>query len=113
MFEINKDYPGNFRSPQYRKIVKQVCGIRESDSPDYGPKGRRIKEQLVKCIWSGQFMKKRNLYTEDGARIEILSPGHWNVEEGPDFKGAEILLEEKGVAKGDVEIHVFADDWKR
>ena len=86
--------------------------MKESGGIGYGAKGKRIKEQLVKCIWSGQFLKKK-LYTEDGTRLEVLSPGSWNVEEGPDFKGAELLLEGKGVVKGDVEIHVYARDWIR
>ncbi len=114
MFEI-KDYAEaeNFRSPRYREVVRHFCGVKEGDGSGYSSKGKRIKEQLVKCIWSGQFIKKGKLYTEDGLRIEVISPGRWNVEEGPDFKGAEILLEGKGVVKGDVEIHVYSHDWIR
>jgi hypothetical protein len=45
--------------------------------------------------------------------MEVISSGLWNLEEGPDFKDAEILLEGKGVVKGDVEIHVCSGDWVR
>ncbi|MFQ5963955.1 MAG: DUF2851 family protein [Candidatus Scalinduaceae bacterium] len=112
MFNI-KDYAEaeNFRSSRYSEIVRHFCGIKEDEKLRYGPKGKRIKEQLVKCIWSGQYFKKENLYTVDGSRLEVISPGYWNVEEGPDFKGAEILLEGRGVVKGDVEIHVYSQDW--
>lgn len=112
MFEIN-DYPENFRLPRYREIVRRFGKVMENDVVGYSTRGKRIKEQLVKCIWSGQFLKKKKLFTEDGSKIEVLSPGQWNVEEGPDFKGVEMLLEGKGVIKGDVEIHVYANDWKR
>ncbi len=103
-----KDYAEveNFRSPRYRKVVKRYCGVGENTGLGYGSKGKKIKEQLVKCIWSEQLLKKDKLYTEDGLRIEVVSSGIWNLEEGPDFKDVEILLEGKGIVKGDVEIHV-------
>ena len=75
--------------------------------------GKKVKEQLVKCIWSEQLLKKDKLFTDDGLRIEIISSGIWNLEEGPDFKDAEILLEGQGLVKGDVEIHVCSGDWVR
>lgn len=112
MFGI-KDYADNFRSPHYREIVRRYCGVKENGDLSYSAKGKKIKEQLVKCIWSEQLLKKNKLYTEDGLRIEVISPGQWNLEEGPDFKGSEMLLEGKGVVKGDVEIHVCSNDWIR
>lgn len=73
----------------------------------------KIKEDLVRCIWYGLHFKNDLLLTEDGTRIEILSPGWWNVEDGPDFNHAEILFSGKGLEKGDVEIHVNANDWNK
>ncbi|MGQ3685341.1 MAG: DUF2851 family protein [Candidatus Loosdrechtia sp.] len=72
-----------------------------------------IKEELVRCIWFGQHIKKDKLHTDDGLRLEVLSPGWWNSEGGPDFRLTEILLEGKGLVKGNTEIHVFASDWRR
>ncbi len=114
MFEI-KNYAevANFRLPRYREVVKRYCGVRENADLNYSTKGKKIKEQLVKCIWFGQLLKRDKLYTEDGLRIEVISPGRWNLEEGPDFKGTEILLEGRGIVKGDVEIHVRSNDWIR
>jgi hypothetical protein len=112
MFEI-KDYADNFCTAHYREIVRRYCAVKENGELKYGVDGKKIKEQLVKCIWSEQLLKKDKLYTEDGLRIEVISSGKWNLEEGPDFKGAEILLEGKGVVKGDVEIHVCSGDWVR
>ena len=112
MFE-NKDYSDSFRVPRYRELVRRYCGVKEERSLKYCVKGKKVKEQLVKCIWSEQLLKKDKLYTESGLRMEIISSGIWNLEEGPDFKNAEILLEGKGIVKGDVEIHVCSGDWVR
>ena len=109
----NKDYSDSFRVPHYRELVRRYCGVKEDGNLKYSIKGRKVKEQLVSCIWAEQILKKEKLYTEDGLRIEIISSGIWNLEEGPDFKDAEILLEGKGVIKGDVEIHVCSGDWVR
>ncbi len=109
----NKDYSSSFRVPSYRELVRLHCGVKEEGDLKYNVKGKKVKEQLVKCIWSEQLFKKDKLFTEDGLRLEIISSGIWNLEEGPDFKDVEILLEGKGVVKGDVEIHVCSGDWAR
>ena len=96
----NKDYSDSFCTLHYRESVRRYCGVKEDGDLRYSAKGKKIKEQLVKCIWSEQLFKKDKLYTEDGLRMAVISSGLWNLEEGPDFKDAEILLEGKGVVKG-------------
>ncbi len=116
MLNLDK-YPTNYFSPVYQQIINTF-------STDEGMNGsssmrvlegaeRQIKEELVRCIWFGQHIKKDMLFTDDGSRLEVLSPGWWNSEGGPDFKHAEILLEGKGLVRGNVEVHVFASDWIR
>lgn len=119
MLNLN-NYPTNRFSPVYQLIVNSLyvdCGDEKSNShsPLLVLEGteKLIKEELVRCIWFGQHIKKDNLYADDGSRLEILSPGRWNSEGGPDFKHAEILMEGKGLVKGNVEVHVFASDWMR
>jgi hypothetical protein len=112
MFE-HKDYAENFCTPHYRELVRRYCGVKEDGDLKYSIDGKKVKEQLVKCIWSEQLFKKDKLFTEEGLRIEIISSGIWNLEEGPDFKDAEILFEGQGIVKGDVEIHVCSGDWVR
>ena len=112
MFE-NKDYSDSFHPLRYRELIRRFCGVKEDGNFKYSVNGKKVKEQLVNCIWSEQLLNKEKLYTEDGLRIEIISSGIWNLEEGPDFKDAEILLEGKGIVKGDVEIHVCSGDWVR
>lgn len=48
--------------------------------------------------------------TESKKRLQILSPGEFNVHEGPDFLESAILLE-GNVIVGDIEIHKSASDW--
>jgi hypothetical protein len=42
--------------------------------------------------------------------VSVLSPGVWNLEEGPDFVRAAVRLGDE-VVQGDVEVHVNASDW--
>lgn len=115
-----KNYPSDYFSPVYQQIVNSFY----ADAGNKGTNDRSplivlegteklIKEELVRCIWFGQHIKKDKLYTDDGLRLEILSPGWWNSEGGPDFRHAEILLEGKGLVRGDIEVHVFASDWAK
>ncbi len=100
-------------SSSYRHIIKQFCGVMEPCPPPFEPASKGLREELVRCIWFGQHIKKTNLQTEDGARMEVLTPGWWNVEAGPDLRHAEIIMEGKGLLKGDIEVHVNASDWAR
>lgn len=100
-------------SSSYRQIIKQFCGVMEPCPPAFEPASKGLREELVRCIWFGQHFEKTNLHTEDGARMEVLNPGWWNVEAGPDLRHAEIIMEGKGLVKGDVEVHVNASDWVR
>ncbi|HBM16586.1 MAG TPA: hypothetical protein DD381_09640 [Lentisphaeria bacterium] len=47
---------------------------------------------------------------ENGLRLQVLYPGQWNVEKGPDFFGAKLRIN-GSVISGDVEIHTIPYDW--
>ncbi|HHT9124958.1 MAG TPA: DUF2851 family protein [Candidatus Brocadiia bacterium] len=112
MPNLEASHEGLFSS-SYRHIVKQFHSVMEPCPPPFEPAGKGLREELVRCIWFGQHIRKTDLRTEDGARMEVLTPGWWNVEAGPDLKHAEIIMEGKGLVKGDVEVHVNAPDWAR
>ncbi|WKZ16006.1 MAG: DUF2851 family protein [Candidatus Jettenia caeni] len=118
MLNLNK-YPTNCFSYTYRQLISSLHNNVNVDINNHSSllvlegTEKLIKEELVRCIWFGQHFKKDKLYTDDGLRLEVLSPGWWNSEGGPDFKHAEILLEGKGLIKGNIEIHVFASDWMK
>jgi len=86
--------------------------VRDPSPPDEGA-AVAVREELVRCVWFGQHFSKSGLATADGTRVEIISPGWWNVDDGPDFRRSEVLFENAGTRKGDVEIHVRASGWRR
>jgi hypothetical protein len=50
--------------------------------------------------------------TTGGERLRILHFGEWNREAGPDFQGARIEFEKRGVETGDIEVDWDARDWE-
>ncbi|MFB0517863.1 MAG: DUF2851 family protein [Acidobacteriota bacterium] len=72
---------------------------------------KRIAEKLVQSIWFDQRLRMDKLKTNSGEKVEVLSPGKWNSESGPDFIQAAIKISSAEVLRGDIEIHVLASDW--
>jgi hypothetical protein len=50
--------------------------------------------------------------TTRGERVRILHFGGWNREAGPDFQGARLEFEKRGVETGDIEVDWDARDWE-
>ena len=50
--------------------------------------------------------------TTDGERFRILHFGEWNREAGPDFQGARVEFEKRGLETGDIEVDWDARDWE-
>lgn len=69
-----------------------------------------IPEKLIQQIWAKGDFRRDGMRCVSRRPIEILSAGRWNRLDGPDFIGAEILLDGRRVC-GDVEIHFYAEDW--
>ena len=67
-------------------------------------------ERIAQAVWFERLFRPSILVTETGKRLEILQPGQWNLEAGPDFLKAEIVLDGTRM-KGDVEIHYSASGW--
>jgi len=51
---------------------------------EYGP--LTISERMVQKIWAKGDFRKSDLKTLEGAHLEILDLGQWNLLAGPDFK---------------------------
>ncbi len=79
----------------------------------YGGENAVIREEIVRCLWFGGHFPQDELTTDCGKRLEVLNPGWWNVEGGPDFIRAEFLMENAGRLTGDVEVHTCAGAWWR
>ncbi len=71
-----------------------------------------ITERLLHFIWQFQYFNKRGLVTTTGEAIEILFPGHYNTNQGPDFGDARIKINNTTWA-GTVELHIKTSDWQK
>src|SRR5215472_5802192 len=71
-----------------------------------------VSERLVQCIWYDQRIVTAALRTIEGTSLEIVFPGWWNLEAGPDFRHATIKFADGTERQGDIEIHLRSDDWK-
>ncbi|HCJ65766.1 MAG TPA: hypothetical protein DHV62_00170, partial [Elusimicrobia bacterium] len=109
---------------RYLKLVKSLLSydfaqdgegaepVTREKGKDYLAETTPLNEKILRILWYEQKFERRGLRTLNGKKISILSPGQWNLDEGPDFKGAEIRFGEK-IISGDIEIDLKASDWKK
>tara|TARA_R110002124_G_scaffold107047_11_gene259316 strand:- start:5294 stop:6595 length:1302 start_codon:yes stop_codon:yes gene_type:complete len=69
-----------------------------------------MKEDFLHYVWRHQLFSKINLQSTEFNRIEIVFPGIYNTNSGPDFLNAKIKIDDILWA-GNVEIHVKSSDW--
>ncbi|WKD86238.1 hypothetical protein KCTC32516_01599 [Polaribacter huanghezhanensis] len=69
-----------------------------------------MKEDFLHYVWRHQLFSKTNLQSTEFNQIEIVFPGMYNTNSGPDFLNAKIKIEDILWA-GNVEIHVKSSDW--
>ena len=69
-----------------------------------------MKEELLHAAWNFGLFHPQALFTDEGDEVEILHPGMYNKNAGPDFFNGRIRLGGVQLA-GNIEIHVNADDW--
>lgn len=98
-------------SEGYRRLLEEFAVQIGEREQLYGEPNKSVREEIVRCLWFGSHFPPEKLRTDDGRRIEVVSPGWWNVEGGPDFIRAEMLLEGAGRLTGDVEVHTNASSW--
>lgn len=69
-------------------------------------------ERHLQCIWFDPKLRPSELRTVDGESVTVIDPGRWNLEAGPDFRDAVLLIgSEKRRIAGDAEIHISSKDW--
>ena len=69
-------------------------------------------EQLLYYVWKHKLFPPGPLKTTQGEELEIINPGIYNTDAGPDFLNARIKT--GGILwVGDVEIHLRSSDWTR
>ena len=76
-----------------------------------GDSGSPPPERLLQAVWHHQRLRRDQLQTLDGRRLQVLHPGFWNRESGPDFRGAVLQFDADPPRTGDVEIDLRPADW--
>ena len=71
---------------------------------------KNIDEHFVQTVWDEQRFFDFDLKSTDDRSIQVLKPGFWNSDEGPDFVHAELLID-GDLHAGDVEIHIRSSSW--
>jgi len=71
-----------------------------------------VSERHVQALWYDAMLRPQNLRTTDGVMLHVVDPGCWNLEAGPDFRGAVLELgSSRRRVVGDVEVHLRPSDW--
>ena len=73
-----------------------------------------MTERLLQYIWQHQYFNKSELFTDGQFTelLQIISPGVFNTDQGPDFSEAKIRIGQN-TWNGNVELHVKASDWHK
>ncbi|MDH3982005.1 MAG: DUF2851 family protein [Kiritimatiellaceae bacterium] len=72
------------------------------------------QERHLQCLWADPRFRPASLKTSEGEPIIVEHPGNWNLEAGPDFLNAVLLIgKEKRRICGDLEIHIHPNAWKQ
>lgn len=70
-----------------------------------------MTERLLQYIWQFQHFNKSEIETTAGDQLQIIFPGHYNTNQGPDFLDARIRSG-KTIWAGSVELHLKTSGWK-
>jgi len=70
-----------------------------------------LTEHHLQVAWYEQSFSASTFRTEEGHTLEVVSPGWWNQQAGPDFRGAQLVFN-GALFSGDVEIHLSVDGWQ-
>lgn len=73
-------------------------------------KNSKIHEDVLRHLWSGQYLDAERLATTDGRVLKVIHPGTLNRGSGPDFRDAIVVLDGKTL-HGDIEFHRSIADW--
>ena len=69
-----------------------------------------MREDLISFLWKFQHFNKKELMTTKSEKLEIITVGQENTNEGPDFFNGQVVIDNQKWA-GTIELHVNASDW--
>jgi hypothetical protein len=103
--EIHRNLPG---AKWYRAFLAEPTAVvRETPTLESLP----FNERHLRCIWADPALRPPGLRTRLGESVTVENPGRWNLEAGPDFLDAVLLVGPDRRLAGDVEVHIRAGDW--
>jgi len=71
-----------------------------------------MTERLLQFIWQFQYFNKGQLTTQHGENLQIIFPGQYNTNQGPDFLEGKIRIANTTWA-GNIELHFRTSDWEK
>jgi len=82
------------------------------EAPSAYRAGFHWSERHLQCLWFDEHYRPASFSLPGGETATVLDPGAWNLEAGPDFLNATLLLQPGArQLRGDVEVHVHPADW--
>ncbi len=71
-----------------------------------------MTERLLQFIWQFQYFNKSELAAVSGENVQVIFPGQFNTNQGPDFTDAKIKIGNTTWA-GTVELHIKTSGWTK
>lgn len=71
-----------------------------------------MTERLLQFIWQFQYFNKNELASVADENVQVIFPGQYNTNQGPDFTDAKIKIDNT-VWAGTVELHIKTSDWEK
>ena len=92
-------------------LARHTCSAAHEASARYRT-AFHWSERHLQCLWFDSRYRPKVFTLVGGETLTVLDPGEWNLEAGPDFINATLLIQpgERRV-RGDVEVHVHPSDW--
>lgn len=70
-----------------------------------------MTERLLQYIWQFKYFNATNLRATNDLPLQVIHPGIYNTNQGPDFLNAKIRYEQTTWA-GSIELHIHSSEWK-
>jgi hypothetical protein len=100
-------FPG---AERYAAVFRGAAGGTRESRPAQYP--FPYTERHLQCVWFDPAHRPKDLRTDRGESVSVEDPGRWNLEAGPDFLDAALVLgPERRMLRGDVELHLHPSDW--
>lgn len=71
-----------------------------------------MKEEFLHWVWKNRLFEAASLHDGETGTIEVITPGEYNRDSGPDFFNTRLTIGGTSWA-GNTEIHINASDWYR